>query len=83
MGTCRYTNWICSQSLTVVEHTISDLPALKRLFSIHVIQSPPHLSGSYMSYVSLLDVRKTWEHTATLNGHICDTPDARIEHVRA
>ena len=30
-------------------------------------RSPPHLSGSYMSYVSLVDVRKSWltvlEHT--------------------
>ena len=31
---------------------------------------PPHFSGSYMSYVSLVDVRKTWERTATLNGHV-------------
>ena len=33
-------------------------------------RSPPHFSGSYMSYVSLVDVRKTWERTATLNGRV-------------
>ena len=32
--------------------------------------SLPHFSGSYMSYVSLVDVRKTWERTATLNGRV-------------
>ena len=32
--------------------------------------SPPHFSGSYMSYDSLVDVRKTWERTATLNGRV-------------
>ena len=31
---------------------------------------PPHISGSYMSYVSLVDVRKIWERTATLNGRV-------------
>ena len=31
---------------------------------------PPHFSGSYMSYVSLMDVTKTWERMATLNGHV-------------
>ena len=31
---------------------------------------PPHFFGSYMSYVSLVDVRKTWERTATLNGRV-------------
>ena len=31
-------------------------------------RSTPHFSGSYMSYVSIVDVRKTWERTATLNG---------------
>ena len=36
MGTYGYTKWICSQSLTVLERTISDLQAEKRLFSIHV-----------------------------------------------
>ena len=33
-------------------------------------RSPPHFSCSYMSYVSLVDVRKTWERTATLNGRV-------------
>ena len=33
-------------------------------------RSPPDFSGSYMSYVSLVDVRKTWELTATLNGRV-------------
>ena len=33
-------------------------------------RSPPHFSGSYMSYVSLVDVRKIWECTATLNGRV-------------
>ena len=32
--------------------------------------TPPHFSGSYMSYVSFVDVRKTWERTATLNGRV-------------
>ena len=32
--------------------------------------SPSHLSGSYTSYVTLVDVRKTWERTATLNGRV-------------
>ena len=31
---------------------------------------PPHFSGSYMSYVFIVDVRKTWERTATLNGRV-------------
>ena len=31
---------------------------------------PPHFIGSYMSYVSLVDVRKTWKRTATLNGRV-------------
>ena len=31
---------------------------------------PPHFSGSYMLYVSLVDVSKTWERTATLNGRV-------------
>ena len=31
---------------------------------------PPHFSGSYMLYVSFVDVRKTWERTATLNGRL-------------
>ena len=31
---------------------------------------PPHFSDSYMSYISLVDVRKTWERTATLNGRV-------------
>ena len=30
----------------------------------------PHFSGSYSSYVSLVDVRKTWERTDTLNGRV-------------
>ena len=30
----------------------------------------PHFSGSYVSYVSFVDVRKTWERTATLNGRV-------------
>ena len=30
----------------------------------------PHFSGSYMLYVSLVDVRKTWERTAALNGRV-------------
>ena len=38
MGMYRYTKWTCSQSLMVVERTISDLEAKKHLFSIHVIQ---------------------------------------------
>ena len=33
-------------------------------------RSPSHFSGSYMSYVSLVDVRKTFERTATLNGRV-------------
>ena len=33
-------------------------------------RSTPHFYGSYMSYVSLVDVRKTWERTATLNGRV-------------
>ena len=37
MGMYGYTKWTCSQSLTVLEHTISDLQEEKRLFSIHVI----------------------------------------------
>ena len=37
MGTYGYTKWTCSQSLTVLERTISFLQALKHLFSIHVI----------------------------------------------
>ena len=37
MGTYGYTKWTCSQSLTVLERTISDLQAKKCLFSIHVI----------------------------------------------
>ena len=31
---------------------------------------PPHFSGRYVSYISLEDVRKTWERTATLNGRV-------------
>ena len=31
---------------------------------------PSHFSGSYMSYVSLVDVRKTCERTATLSGRV-------------
>ena len=31
---------------------------------------PSHLTGSYMSYVSLLDMRKTWERAATLIGYV-------------
>ena len=31
---------------------------------------PPHFAGSYMSHVSLVDVRKTWERTPTLNGRV-------------
>ena len=31
---------------------------------------PPHISGYYMSYVSLVDVRKTCERAATLNGRV-------------
>ena len=30
----------------------------------------PHFTGSYMSYVSLVDVRRTWECTAALNGRV-------------
>ena len=30
----------------------------------------PHFSSNYMSYVSLVDVRKTRERTATLNGRV-------------
>ena len=37
MGTYGYTKWTCSQSLTVLERTISDLQTGKRLFYIHVI----------------------------------------------
>ena len=37
MGTNRYTKWTCSQSLTVLERTISYIQAQKRLYSIHVI----------------------------------------------
>ena len=33
-------------------------------------RSPPHLSGSYMSYVSFVDVTRTWKCTATLNGRV-------------
>ena len=33
-------------------------------------RSPPQFSGSFMSYVSLVDVRKTWQRTATLNGRV-------------
>ena len=33
-------------------------------------RSPPHFSGSYMSYVSLVELRKTWKRTATLNGRV-------------
>ena len=28
---------------------------------------PPYFSGGFMSYVSLVDLRRTWERTATLN----------------
>ena len=31
---------------------------------------PPHFSGSYMSYVSLVDVTKTLELSAALNGRV-------------
>ena len=34
------------------------------------VEVPPHFSNSYMSYVSLVDVTKTWERTATLNGRV-------------
>ena len=37
MRTYGYTKWTCSQSLTVLERTISDLQAYKGFFSIHVI----------------------------------------------
>ena len=37
MGTYGYTKWTCSQSLTVLDRTISDLQGKKRLFSIRVI----------------------------------------------
>ena len=37
MGTYGYTKWTCSQSLTILERTISDLQAKKRPFSIHVM----------------------------------------------
>ena len=37
METFGYTKWTCSQSLTVLERTISDLQAQRRLFPIHVI----------------------------------------------
>ena len=37
MGTYGYTKWTCSQSWTVLEHTISDLQDKKRPFSVHVI----------------------------------------------
>ena len=33
-------------------------------------RSLPHFSGNYMSYVSLVDERKIWERTATLNGRV-------------
>ena len=45
MATYGYTKWTCSQSLTVLERTISDLQAYKRLFSIHVIPWYSTLDG--------------------------------------
>ena len=41
-------------------------------------RSPPQFSGSYMSYAFLVDVRNTWERTATLNGrvHKCWRPSS-------
>ena len=33
-------------------------------------RSPPHLSGSHLSYVSLVDVKKIWQFTTTPNPHV-------------
>ena len=43
-------------------------------------RSPPQFSGSYMSYVSLVDVWKTWERTVTLNGRVHKFDGPRAYH---
>ena len=63
--------------LSIVGHTNAEqryhyiMGAINALLPYNCTKSsPPHLSGSYMSYVSLVDMRKRWERTATLNGRV-------------
>ena len=51
--------------------TVPLMGAINALLPYNCTKSSlPHLSGGYMSYVSLVDVRKKWECTATLNGRV-------------
>ena len=62
--------------LIIVGHTIAEQRyhywgQLMHFYHTIVRRGPlPHFSGSYMSYISLVDVRKIWERTATLNGRV-------------
>ena len=61
--------------LSIVRHTNAEQRYIEwRQLTTSTIQLykevPPHFSGSYMSYASLVDVRKRWERTATLNGRV-------------
>ena len=62
--------------LSIVRHTNAEqryqlMGAINALLPYNCTKrTPPHLSGSYMSYVSLVDMRKAWERTATLNRRV-------------
>ena len=56
---------------TNAEKTVPLIGAIIALLPYNCTKrSPSHLSGSYMSYVSIVDVKKTFERTATLNGRV-------------
>ena len=69
-GTYGYTKCTCSQSLTVLERTISDLQAWKHHFSIHVIPwywinvgGSGHASVSSLAWTHMWHARCTrWAH---------------------
>ena len=56
---------------TNAEATVPLMGAINALLPYNCTKrSPPHFSGSYVSYVSLVDVSKFWERKATLNGRV-------------
>ena len=61
--------------LSIVRHTNAEQRyhrwwQLTHFYHTIVRRGPPHFSGSFTPYISLEDVRKTWERTATLIGRV-------------